>query len=58
MHAMLKENGPPPAGAWSDCEALLPVRDFKARHASTMLTFDAVVDAIDQIEAKRREAAA
>jgi NifU-like protein involved in Fe-S cluster formation len=29
------------------------VRDYKARHASTMLTFDAVVDAIDQIEAKR-----
>jgi NifU-like protein involved in Fe-S cluster formation len=28
------------------------VRDYKARHASTMLTFDAVVDAIGQIEAK------
>jgi len=58
MHKMLKEEGPPPTGRWADCEALLPVRDFKARHASTMLTFDAVVDAIDQIEAKRREAAA
>jgi NifU-like protein involved in Fe-S cluster formation len=34
------------------------VRDYKARHASTLLTFDAVVDAIDQIEAKRREAQA
>jgi NifU-like protein involved in Fe-S cluster formation len=32
---------------------LEPVRDYKARHASTMLTFDAVVDAIGQIEAKR-----
>jgi NifU-like protein involved in Fe-S cluster formation len=30
------------------------VRDFKARHASTLLTFDAVVDAIGQIEAKRQ----
>jgi NifU-like protein involved in Fe-S cluster formation len=29
------------------------VRDYKARHASTLLTFDAVVDAINQIEAKR-----
>ncbi len=29
-----------------------PVRDYKARHASTLLTFDAVVDAIGQIEAK------
>ena len=52
MYAMLKENGPPPAGKWADLEALLPVRDFKARHASTLLTFDAVVDAIGQIEAK------
>jgi NifU-like protein involved in Fe-S cluster formation len=29
------------------------VRDYKARHASTMLTFDAVVSAIDQIAANR-----
>jgi hypothetical protein len=33
---------------------LEPVRDYKARHASTLLTFDAVVDAIGQIEGKRR----
>jgi len=32
---------------------LEPVRDYKARHASTMLTFDAVVSAIDQIAAQR-----
>jgi NifU-like protein involved in Fe-S cluster formation len=31
------------------------VRDYKARHASTMLTFDAVVQAVDQIEAKRTQ---
>jgi NifU-like protein involved in Fe-S cluster formation len=55
VRRMLKENGPPPAdGAWADIAVLEPVRDFKARHASTMLTFDAVVDAINQIEAKRR----
>lgn len=54
MYAMLKENGSAPTGKWSDLEALLPVRDFKARHASTLLTFDAVVDAISQIEANRR----
>jgi NifU-like protein involved in Fe-S cluster formation len=52
MHKMLKENGDPPVGKWADCEALLPVRDYKARHASALLTFDAVVDAVDQIEAK------
>ena len=57
MQAMLKENGPPPAGKWADLEALLPVRDFKARHASTLLTFDAVVDAVGQIEAKQKETA-
>ena len=56
MHAMLKENGPPPAGKWADLEALLPVRDFKARHASTLLTFDAVADAVSQIEAKEKAA--
>ena len=56
MHSMLKEKGPPPTGKWSDLEALLPVRDFKARHASTLLTFDAVVDAVNQIEATRRAA--
>jgi NifU-like protein involved in Fe-S cluster formation len=57
MHNMLKEDGTPPQGKWSDCEALLPVRDYKARHASTLLTFDAVVDAITQIEAKQGAAA-
>jgi NifU-like protein involved in Fe-S cluster formation len=54
VRKMLKENAPPPAnGEWADIAVLEPVRDFKARHASTMLTFDAVVDAINQIEAKR-----
>lgn len=51
MHAMLKENGPSPEGKWADLAILEPVRDFKARHASTLLTFDAVCDAIDKIEA-------
>ena len=43
----------PAEGKWSDIAVLEPVRDYKARHASTMLTFDAVVDAIGQIEKKR-----
>jgi len=54
VRRMLKENGAPPADKWADVAVLEPVRDYKARHASTLLTFDAVVDAIDQIEAKRR----
>ena len=53
MRRMLKENGAPPAGKWADLAVLEPVREYKARHASTLLTFDAVVTAIDQIEAKR-----
>jgi NifU-like protein involved in Fe-S cluster formation len=59
VRRMLKENGTPPAaGKWADIAVLEPVRDYKARHASTLLTFDAVVDAIDQIEAKRAAKAA
>jgi NifU-like protein involved in Fe-S cluster formation len=56
MHAMLKGNGRPPSGKWKDLEILEPVRDYKARHASTLLTFDAVVDAIGKVEATRGEA--
>jgi NifU-like protein involved in Fe-S cluster formation len=52
VRRMLKENGPPPDGKWADIALLEPVRDYKARHASTMLTFDAVVDSIGQIETR------
>lgn len=57
VRKMLKENGAPPSGKWADIAFLEPVREYKARHASTMLTFDAVVKAIDEIEAKRTKAA-
>jgi len=57
VRKMLKENGKPPEGKWAEIAVLEPVRDYKARHASTMLTFDAVVDAIGQIEAKAPEKA-
>jgi NifU-like protein involved in Fe-S cluster formation len=57
VRRMLKENGTPPNGKWADIALLEPVRDYKARHASTLLTFDAVVDAIGQIEAARPGAA-
>ncbi|HEV7254561.1 MAG TPA: iron-sulfur cluster assembly scaffold protein [Mesorhizobium sp.] len=58
VRKMLKEDGPPPEGRFADLKYLEPVRDYKARHASTMLTFDAVVDALDQIERRRSGAAA
>ena len=46
MRKMLKEGGPPPQGKWGDLAVLEPVRDYKARHASTLLVFDAVEEAI------------
>lgn len=52
VRAMLKDNGPPPAFPWDDARVLEPVRDYKARHASTLLTFDAVVEAVEMIEQK------
>ncbi|MDQ0301725.1 iron-sulfur cluster assembly scaffold protein [Ancylobacter polymorphus] len=57
MRRMLKENGAPPEGRWAELKVLEPVRDYKARHASTLLTFDAVVDALDQIAARAAQAA-
>ena len=50
LRRMLKENGPPPGGKWADLAVLEPVRDYKARHASTLLAFDAVVDALEKVE--------
>ncbi len=49
MTAMLKAGGPPPDGKFADFAVLEPVRDYKPRHASTLLTFDAVADALGQI---------
>lgn len=61
MRAMLKENGPPPGpdfagGVFQDLEVLVPVRDHKARHNAVLLPFEAVVKALDQIEAARAKA--
>ncbi len=53
MTRMLKADGPPPQGKWTDFAVLEPVRGYKARHASTLLTFDAVADALAQIVAGR-----
>ena len=52
MRAMLKDNGPAPTGKWADLQAFEPVREFRARHASTLLTFDAVVEAAEKALAK------
>jgi NifU-like protein involved in Fe-S cluster formation len=56
MSDMLKNSGPPPSGRWADLAILEPVRDYRHRHASTLLVFEAVEKAISQIEAGRLEA--
>jgi len=53
MRRMLKEDGPPPSGKWADLEVLEPVRDYKARHASTLLVFDAVEQAVEEARARQ-----
>ncbi|MEZ5970667.1 MAG: iron-sulfur cluster assembly scaffold protein [Hyphomonadaceae bacterium] len=52
LRAMLKGEGPPPAGRFWELRHLEGVRDFPARHASTMLAFDAAVEALDQAQKK------
>ena len=58
MRAMLKENGPVPTGKWADLALLEPVRDYKARHTSTLLVFEAIGRALDEIEARQGAAGA
>lgn len=57
MQAMLKADGAAPGGRWDDLSFLEPVRDYPARHASTLLVFDAVVEAIEKAESTQRLAA-
>jgi NifU-like protein involved in Fe-S cluster formation len=58
MRKMLKEGGPAPTGRWADLAVLEPVKDYKARHASTLLVFDAVESALAKAEAKQAAPAA
>ena len=53
MREMLKAEGEPPTGKWSDLAYLEPVREFPARHASTLLVFDAIVYALDKATSKQ-----
>lgn len=56
MYAMLKEGGDAPQGKFAEFRFLEPVREYKARHASTLLTFDAVIDCLNQIEQAKQAA--
>jgi NifU-like protein involved in Fe-S cluster formation len=45
LRAMLKEGAAPPGGRFADLAVLEQVRDFPARHASTLLAFEAAAEA-------------
>ncbi len=47
LRAMLKTGAPPPSGRFADLAVLAQVRDFPARHASTLLAFEAVTEAAE-----------
>ena len=48
--AMLKTDGPVPAAPFDELEVLQPAKDYKNRHASIMLAFDATLDAISNAQ--------
>jgi NifU-like protein involved in Fe-S cluster formation len=52
VRRMLKEGGARPDGRWADLGLLQPVKDYPHRHASTLLVFDAVERALDDIGAR------
>jgi NifU-like protein involved in Fe-S cluster formation len=51
LFAMLKSDGPVPPAPFGDLEVLQPAKDYKNRHASIMLAFDATLDALQSLKA-------
>ncbi|EJF75577.1 hypothetical protein MCO_01769 [Bartonella sp. DB5-6] len=52
IYHMLTKGGPPPQAPFEAFSCLQPIKNYKARHPSTMLPFDATLDCIKQIEEK------
>jgi NifU-like protein involved in Fe-S cluster formation len=50
LSAMLRQDGPVPDAPFTDLEVLLPAREFKNRHASILLAFEATADAFAEAE--------
>jgi NifU-like protein involved in Fe-S cluster formation len=46
FRAMLKAGGPPPEGRFADLALLAAVKDYPARHTSTLLAFEAAAEAV------------
>ena len=52
LHTMLKSDGPAPQAPFDEMEVLRPAKDFKNRHASIMLSIDAVTEAMQKADQK------
>lgn len=52
LRAMLKDGAEPPEAPFTGYDVLEPARDYKNRHASIMLAFEATVEAMAQAEAE------
>ena len=50
LRAMLKDGAKPPAGPFEQLKLLEPARDYKNRHASIMLAYDATVEALESVD--------
>jgi NifU-like protein involved in Fe-S cluster formation len=53
MRAMLKSGGDGPRGRFEGLRILMPVADYPARHASTMVAIEALCDAIEDAITRR-----
>jgi len=49
----IQPDGPVPSAPFDGLEVLLPAKDYKNRHASILLTLDAAVAAIDDIQSHK-----
>lgn len=49
LRDMLKQAGPVPQGRFADLGVLAPVKDYPARHASTLLAFEAALEAAAKV---------
>jgi len=58
FRAMLKAGGPAPDGRFSDLAMLAPVKDYPARHTSTLLAFEAAAEAVRQAATRTSPAGA
>lgn len=52
LRAMLKDGAAPPEGTFAAFEVLQPARDYRNRHASIMLAYDALLAAMDAVGAE------